>query len=553
MTVSSAPSWAIEFRSLSKAFNGKVVNDGVSLQIEKGSIHAIIGENGAGKSTAMKMLYGTYHPDSGDVFVHGKLWAGRSKPWSSPADAIQAGIGMVHQHFMLSGPQTVLENIVLGVESFSQGFASLPRFVRNLLGPIDRQAVRAELTKLSAQLGLQVDWDAKIEDVSVGVQQRIEILKLLYRNADILILDEPTAVLTPQEIEELFLNLEKLCRLGKTVVIITHKLKEVFRAAKRVTVLRAGKVVGEREIGQTSIEELATLMVGRKVALTDPLMAELHSAEGQQQARGNGGLGLPSGTDSRPLLELKGVTLRKSKKASPVLSDVDLTVKAGEIVGICGVEGNGQSDLIEVILHSKEFSGESGRFSGEVKVLGSNGALLSTRAIKALGVGVIPDDRIRSGLLSACTLTENFLLGLHRSKKYEKFGILSFHPLNSRLDEVLEEFDVRPRLKSALAGVLSGGNQQKLVIARELNENPKLIVAAQPTRGVDVGAIEFIHHRLLEARSRGCGILLISSELDEILALSDRILVMYRGRMVAQFARGGVSEKELGLKMGGVV
>lgn len=510
---------AVEFKGLCKSFHGVVANDHISLKIQSGSIHAIVGENGAGKSTAMKMLYGTYPPDSGEIYIQGKLWGGRQKHWVSPSDAIQCGIGMVHQHFMLGGPHTVLDNILLGVEKSASGWGWLPKALR----PIDRKSARERLELISKQYGLFVDWYAKVENLSVGVQQRIEILKLLYHNAQILILDEPTAVLTPQETVELFANLKILCQQGKTIVLITHKLKEVMNVADRVTVFRAGKVVSEREIGQTSIEDLAGLMVGRKVSLQAeaPLGPVLKSS----------------------VLEVSHLTLNGKSR----IRDVHFSIRGGEIVGISGVEGNGQTDLLHALLHPKEFP----EMTGSIKILGNDVKNLKTRQIKDLGVGAVPDDRLRDALLLDRPVRENFLLGLQRRKPFYKKGLSSYKHLESMTRQILEEYDVRPRSTEIRAGALSGGNQQKLVIAREFLGSPQFFIAAQPTRGVDVGSIEFIHKRILRARSEGSGILLVSSELDEILALSDRILVMYEGRIVAEFSRGEVSEKVLGLRMGG--
>ncbi len=513
---------AVEFRRLNKSFQGVHANVDISFKVMKGTIHAIIGENGAGKSTAMKMLYGTYQPDQGEILIHGKSWGGKSKSWTSPLDAIRSGIGMVHQHFMLSAPHTALDNILLGVETSHPFFSFLPKSLR----PISRVQAQGKLDQIADQYGLKVDWSAKVENLSVGIQQRIEILKLLYRDAEILILDEPTAVLTPQETSELFAQLKKLCQLGKTVLIITHKLKEVMSIADHVTVFRAGRVVGEREISETNIEELATLMVGRKVRL-------------QADAP-------PPPQVKEPVLELSGVSLA----ARHGLKNVSFQVKAGEIVGISGVEGNGQAELLQVLLHPKDHA-ES--MTGEVKVLGKSTAGMTTEQVKELGVGVIPDDRLRDGLLLDRPVRDNFLLGLQRRKPFSRAGILSYSKLSKEVSRAIEEYDIRPPLQQAKASLLSGGNQQKIVIAREFKYSPKFLIASQPTRGVDVGAIEFIHKRILKARQEGSGVLLISSELDEILALSDRILVMFDGRILAEFKRGEATEQALGLRMGGAL
>ena len=511
---------AVEFRGLCKSFNGVDANADIYLKIRKGSIHAIIGENGAGKSTAMKILYGTYQPDRGEIWVNGQLWGGRMRPWSSPSDAIHSGIGMVHQHFMLAGPYTVLDNIILGNEDSSSSLFWLPKFLR----PVDRAFARKKLEKISQQYGLSVDLDAQVEHLAVGVQQRIEILKLLYRNAEVLILDEPTAVLTPQETQELFAHLKKLCHLGKTVIIITHKLKEVMGLANRVTVFRAGRVVGEREVEDTHVEDLATLMVGRKVNLKADVP--------------------PQRKLGAPVLELSGVSLKGHRD----LSDLNLKVREGEIVGISGVEGNGQSELLQLLLHPLDYSE---KIRGKIEVCGKDIRGLATDLIKDLGVGVIPEDRHRDGLLLNRSVSENFLLGIQRKKPFCQTGFLRAKKLEEASASAIQEYDIRPPLTDTVVRYLSGGNQQKLIIAREFHYSPRFLIASQPTRGVDVGAIESIHKRIFKARSEGSGVLLISSELEEILALSDRIIVMYEGKFVAEFVRGQVSETVLGLSMGG--
>jgi len=372
-----------------------------------------------------------------------------------------------------------------------------------MLRPMDRKAARKKLDALSAQYGLHVDWDAKVEDLSVGVQQRIEILKLLYRDAQILILDEPTAVLTPQETLDLFENLKKLCEQGKTVIIITHKLKEVMNLAKRVTVFRAGRVVAEREIHETNIEDLAMLMVGRKVNL-----------EGEVP---------PAPLLRAPVLEMDQVSWKGPRK----LANLSLKVHGGEIVGIAGVEGNGQAELIQMLLHPKE-QGES--LEGSIQIHGRSANSLAADEIKLMGVGVVPDDRLRDALLLDRSVKDNYLLGLQRRTPFCKKGMISAKAVEDSTQNALNEYDIRPKLVDATVSGLSGGNQQKLVIAREFRFSPKFLIAAQPTRGVDVGSIEFIHKRIFQARAEGTGVLLISSELDEILALSDRILVMYEGK-----------------------
>ncbi|HVM61791.1 MAG TPA: ABC transporter ATP-binding protein [Verrucomicrobiae bacterium] len=505
------PAAAVELRGLTKQFGTVVANAGVHLRVNSGTIHGVIGENGAGKSTAMKMLYGIFPPDSGEIFVHGER-----RIWASPADAIAAGIGMVHQHFMLAGPYSALDNILLGAEP-----------VR--LGVIDRRRARIRLESLAQQYGLAVDWAAPIDELPVGVQQRVEILKLLYRDARILILDEPTAVLTPQETNELFRNLKHLRDEGKTIILITHKLKEVMSFTDHVTVFRGGRVTGEMATTQTNPQELANLMVGRKVVLN---------------------INVPAAHPREELaMEIIGLSLAGSVAGSRhKLSDVSFRVRRGEIVGIAGVEGNGQSELIRAILHPRD---PLCRTSGTVRFLGNDVTHWDARKIRDLDVAVIPEDRQREGLLLEQPVSENFLLGLQRSSAFSHAGLLNSRNLQAAATQAMEEYDVRPRDLAIPAGNLSGGNQQKLIVAREFQRQPRMLIAAQPTRGVDVGAIEFVHNRIVRARDEGAGVLLVSFELEDILTLSDRILVMYEGRIAVEFQRGQVTERELGLKMAG--
>jgi simple sugar transport system ATP-binding protein len=501
---------AVELRGLTKRFGACVANDAVNLRVERGSIHGIVGENGAGKSTSMKMLYGMYRPDAGKILVNGKECV-----WSSPADAIAAGIGMVHQHFMLAGPHTALDNIVLGGES--------SRF-----GLLNRKPARERLNELSRQFGLYVDWEHPIEELAVGVQQRIEILKLLFRNANILILDEPTAVLTPQETKALFDNLQRLRDQGKTILLITHKLKEVIAFTDRVSVFRAGKVTGEVQTRQTNSQELANLMVGRKVLLK----IDIPNAKPRPESA----------------LEVRNLTLIGASGSRHKLSNVSFSVKYGEIVGIAGVEGNGQSELLQALLHPRD---KYCRSAGTVSLLGRNVTNWSAREIRQLGVGLIPEDRQKEGLLPGQQVAQNFVLGLQRYPEFSRAGVLNSGTIAASATRAMQEYDVRPPEPTISASKLSGGNQQKLIIAREFHRNPKVVIAAQPTRGVDVGAIEFIHKRIIRARDDGSGVLLISAELDEILALSDRILVMFEGKIAGEFLRGKVNESDLGLKMAG--
>jgi simple sugar transport system ATP-binding protein len=501
---------AVELRGLTKRFGSVVANDHIDLKIQPGTIHGIVGENGAGKSTAMKMLYGLFPPDSGEILV-----AGQSRRWASPSDAIAAGIGMVHQHFMLAGPVSALDNILLGAEP--------TRF-----GIIDRGSARAKLEEIANQYHLAVDWDCPIEQLPVGIQQRVEILKLLFREARILILDEPTSVLTPQETAGLFENLRRLRSEGKTVLIITHKLNEVMALTDRVTVFRAGKVTGEMATAETTVEDLATRMVGRKVVLRIDVA--------------------PAHTREENALEIRGLSLAGLTGRRHALSNINLSVRCGEIVGVAGVEGNGQSELIQSILHPRELGRRGG---GTITILGRDVTSWEAGAVRELGVGLIPEDRQLEGLLPDLSVAENFLLGLQGRSEFNSYGFLRVGIIRQTAARELDAYEVQPPRLDLAARNLSGGNQQKLIAAREFYRRPRLLIAAQPTRGVDVGGIEFLHRRIVRARDEVAGVLLISSELDEILALSDRILVLFNGRIVAEFKRGEATEAELGLKMGG--
>ena len=507
--MANAPA-AVELRGLTKRFGNVLANARVNLRVQAGTIHGVIGENGAGKSTAMKLLYGMLRPDAGEILLGGEKCV-----WASPSDAIARGIGMVHQHFMLGGPYSALDNILLGAEPLRWGL-------------IDRPSARARLEALARQYGLPVDWDRPIEELPVGVQQRVEILKLLYRQATILILDEPTAVLTPQETNDLFGNLKKLRAEGKTVVLVTHKLKDVMSFTDRVTVFRGGQVTGEVETARTNPQELANLMVGRKVVLN---------------------LEVPPARPRAELaVEVAGLSLVGPAGSRHRLAEVSLAVRRGEIVGIAGVEGNGQSELLQAILHPRE---SRSRTAGNIRIMGEDVTACDALRIRELGVAVIPEDRLQEGLLLDRPVSENFLLGVQRRSGFSRAGFLNLKGLARTAAQAVTDYDVRPPDLALPAGKLSGGNQQKLIVAREFERPPRVLIAAQPTRGVDVGAIEFIHTRIVRARDEGAGVLLVSSELDEILTLSDRILVMFDGRIVAEYRRGEVTERELGLKMGG--
>lgn len=504
------PVLAVEFRKVDKWFGKVRANAELNLRVEVGTIHGIVGENGAGKSTAMKLLYGLLRPDAGEILLHGQ-----PRNWHSPAEAIAGGIGMVHQHFMLAGPLSALDNIIPGAEPGRWGW-------------VDRHSARRRLEQLARENGMPVEWNSPVEELPVGIQQRVEVLKLLFRNAEILILDEPTAVLTPQETAELFATLRRLRSQGKTILLVTHKLKEVMEVTDRVTVFRDGRIVGEVATQETSPQMLANLMVGRTVTF---------------------GIAAPAGAPREELaIEVKELTAGSVGGNRRKLSNVTFAVRRGEIVGIAGVAGNGQAELVLALLHPQRLRPG---LSGGVRLLGQEVSSWTTAQIRDLGIAVIPEDRLLSGLLPERPVDENFLLGRQRDIAFNRCGFLRRRELGSAVREAMAAYNVRPRDSSLPVNRLSGGNQQKLLLAREFLRRPGLIIAVQPTRGVDVGAIESIHARIAAARDSGAGVLLISSELDEILALSDRILVMYEGRIAGEFHGRSVSEGELGLKMGG--
>jgi general nucleoside transport system ATP-binding protein len=494
----------LELTGITKRFPGVVANDDVHFELVKGEVHALLGENGAGKSTLMNILYGLYHPDEGEIRMNGN-----PVRIHSPREAIDVGIGMVHQHFMLIPVMTVAENIVLASEPTTGPF-------------IDLDTAKAKVADISRRFGLAVNPGARIESISVGQQQRVEILKALYRGADILILDEPTAVLTPQEAGELFDVIRSLKEQGKSIIFITHKLNEVLEIADRITVLRRGKTVETVPREGATEEGLARMMVGREVLL-----------------RVEKGAAQPG----NPLLTVEDVVVQDERGLEAVRG-VSFRVRAGEIVGIAGVDGNGQSELVDAI------SGLRKPESGKIVVSGDDVTFEGCRECLDAGIGHIPEDRHRRGLVLDFTLAEN--LGLHEYKTppESRFGWLYPRRLTQRAREILREFDVRGGGPETPAASLSGGNQQKVVVAREVSRNPDVLVAAQPTRGLDVGAIEFVHRRLVQERDEGRAILLVSFELDEILSLSDRILVMYEGRIVGEYPPD-VTPEELGIAMTG--
>ncbi|WP_227376465.1 ABC transporter ATP-binding protein [Haladaptatus halobius] len=498
---------AVHLNGITKRFPGVVANDDVNLTVESGTIHALLGENGAGKTTLMNVLYGLYQPNEGQVVVNDE-----PREFDSPRDAIEAGVGMIHQHFMLVDTLTIAENIVLGNEPRKWGGLAMDR---------DR-AVR-EVRELSEQYGFDVDPNVLVEDASVGVQQRVEILKALYRGADVLILDEPTAVLTPQEIDDLLAVLDELTAQGKSIIFITHKLGEAMDAADRITVLRDGKNVGTVTTDETTREELAELMVGREVLLetekppSDPGDTVLSVSDLRM-------------TDERDVVRVDGV---------------EFEIRRGEVFGVAGVDGNGQSELIESI------TGLGRPDSGRIEFLDRDVTRTTRRERIDAGMAYVPEDRQERGLVMEFDLVENGLLGSQRSEPYSQDGRIDWNRTQTHAEDIIEEYDVRPPDADATAESLSGGNQQKFIVGREFSRNPSLVVAAHPTRGVDVGSIEFIHDRLLELRAEGKAVLLVSSKLDEVQQLSDRLAVMYEGEIMDIVDPDRVTEEELGLLMAG--
>ena len=504
MTQSS--NYVVEMIGITKRFPGIVANDNIHLRVKQGSIHALLGENGAGKSTLMNILFGLYQPDEGEIRIHGK-----PAVISNPNAAGELGIGMVHQHFMLVHNFTVTQNIMLGAESTKLGFH------------LNQRRAAYQVRELSEQYGLAVDPDALIEDISVGQQQRVEILKTLYRGADILIFDEPTAVLTPQEIQELLAIMKSLVASGKTIILITHKLKEIMQVCDTVTIIRRGKVIDTMPVAGSNPDELAAKMVGREVNFE---------------------------VDKKPiqynetLLELRNVSLQ-DQRGVKTLDGISFELRAGEIFGIAGVDGNGQKELVEVL------TGIAKPTSGDVLLKGKPIAGASPRAISEGGVGYIPEDRHKRGLVLDFDIGENMALKDYYKPNYIKSGILQYEKIYEKARELIRQFDVRTPSERTKARALSGGNQQKIIIAREVDANPDVLIAAQPTRGLDVGAIEFIHRRLVEQRDQGKAVLLISLELEEIMSLSDRIGVISGGKLIGIVEPSQTDEKELGLMMAG--
>src|SRR5438093_2624959 len=495
----------LELRGITKRFPGVVANDHVDFDLRRGEVHALLGENGAGKSTLMNVLYGLYHPDEGEILVKGERIR-----LHSPKDAISHGIGMVHLHFMLIPVMTVAENIVLASEPTHAGVL------------LDYDTAVERVRELSERFGLAVDPEARVENIGVGQEQRVEILKALYRGAEILILDEPTAVLTPQEATELFEIIRGLQEQGKSLIFISHKLKEVVEIADRITVLRRGRKVETISREGATETGLARMMVGREVLLR---VEKKPAAPGQ------------------PMLEVHDLSVLDDRGLGAV-RDVSFAVRAGEIVGLAGVDGNGQTELIDALAGLRRPSG------GEIRVRGQDVSRATARRVLDLGVGHIPEDRQRRGLLPEFSLAENLALHSYDEEPNSRFGWLFPRRLISRARNLLREYDVRGGGPQTRASALSGGDQQKVVIAREVGGDPDVLIAAQPTRGLDVGAIEYVHRRLVEVRDEEKAVLLVSLELDEIRALADRILVIYEGRIVGEYGPD-VAEEELGIAMTG--
>lgn len=495
----------IEMREITKVFGEFVANDKINLELRKGEIHALLGENGAGKSTLMNMLAGLLEPTSGEIVVNGQV-----VKLDSPSKAASLGIGMVHQHFMLVEAFTVAENIILGSELTKNGVLDIARATR-------------EINELSERYGLAVDPSAKVADISVGAQQRVEILKTLYRGADILIFDEPTAVLTPSEIDELMAIMKNLVKEGKSIILITHKLDEIRAVSDRVTVIRRGKSIETVEIAGATNADLAEMMVGRSVSFKTVKQAP---------------------QPKEVVLSIKDLVVNENRGV-PAVKNLSLDVRAGEIVGIAGIDGNGQSELIQAITGLRKIE------SGSVELKGQSIVGLHPRQITELSVGHVPEDRHRDGLVLEMLISENIALQTYYKEPLSKKGILNYTNIIDYAKKLMQEFDVRAASEIVSASALSGGNQQKAIIAREIDRNPDLLIVSQPTRGLDVGAIEYIHKRLIQERDNGKAVLVVSFELDEILNVSDRIAVIHDGKIQGIVTPETTNKQELGVLMAG--
>jgi len=524
----------LEFISVSKYFDTEpyadsaektgrfAANKDISFSVKKGSIHAIIGENGAGKSTLMKMLFGLYPVDAGKILLHGQEIL-----FQSPIDAKNAGLGMVHQHFMLAEPISALDHIILDQKIKSEGFF---KNIFNWLKPLPRKQIEKSVLDISSKFNMPLEWDKKVEDLPIGMQQRLEILKLLYNEAEILILDEPTAVLTPQEIEGFFLQLRELRKAGKTILIITHKLKEVLSLADDFSILRQGQLIHTGKLEGQTVQSLGELMIGRKPKdiqnkkTKDPL-----TLENQQTV-------------------LKVENLSYSEENKSWLSKVNFQIKAGEIVGLAGVEGNGQSQLLDLLFRPLF---RNGKKQGSVQILKNETLHLTNIQIRKLGVNELPEDRLKQALMNDYSARENFLLGQQWRTTYSNRGWLKWNKISNDAKLNIEKNDVRPTSLTLPLSRFSGGNQQKFVVGRELSQSPKLLIAAQPTRGVDIGAIESIHSEILKQKASGAAVFLVSSELEELMRLSDRIYVIFQGQILAHLYSGEFDEKKIGAFMGG--
>ena len=497
----------LELKGITKQFPGVLASDHINLTLQKGEILALLGENGAGKTTLMNILYGLYQPDEGEIFINGKL-----TQCESPNDAIAKGIGMVHQHFMLIPVFTVAENVMLGDETVKA------------LGFLDRASASQKITQLSQKYNLAVNPTDYVSDLPVGVQQRVEIIKLLYRHAEILIFDEPTAVLTPQEADELFDIMRSLKAQGKSIIFITHKLREVLAIADRIMVIRRGRVTGEALPAEADQEILAEMMVGREVNL---VVEKADKVPGEV------------------VLSVENLTA-VDKALNVMVDEVSLTVREGEILGIAGVQGNGQTELCEVVTGMKKPT------SGRITLLGEDISKASPRCITELGSAHIPEDRQKDGLVLPFPVAENLVLCTYYQPPFSKGKLLDYPAILKNADKLVQDFDIRTPGSLTPVGTLSGGNQQKVIIARELSRPIELLVASQPTRGLDVGSIEYIHKRIVQKRDEGCAVLLISPELDEIMELSDRIAVMFRGKIIAVKNSRETTKEQIGLLMAGI-